>query len=136
MKAGENFEYRRKYKNAAKTSYTHGYSVRSIRAALQWIWCTKDIGSTAINIINQNIGTSKKIINKRVRVTPKFAEWSCTNKNNKLMRTLFFGWMVVHKERINERKKIIYVCRMVVCKWKKYINEDPNFWSNGRALKE
>ena len=51
------------------------------------------------------------------------------------MRTLFFGGMVVHKEKINERKKIIYFCRMVVCKWKKYINEDPNFCSNGPALK-
>ena len=25
---------------------------------------------------------------------------------------------------------------MVVCKRKKYINEDPNFWSNCRALKK
>ena len=25
---------------------------------------------------------------------------------------------------------------MVVCKRKKYVNEDPNFWSNGRALKK
>ena len=30
-------------------------------------------------------------------------EWSCTNKKNKLMRTLIFGRMVVYKERINER---------------------------------
>ena len=44
--------------------------------------------------------------------------------------------MVVHKERINERKKIIYFCRMIVCKRKIYINEDPNFWWNGRALKK
>ena len=28
-----------------KISYSHGYSVQNIRAALQWIWCTKDIGS-------------------------------------------------------------------------------------------
>ena len=39
----------------------------------------------------QNIGTSKKRKNKRVRVTPNLVEWSCTNNNNKLMRTLFFG---------------------------------------------
>ena len=26
--------------------------------------------------------------------------------------------------------------RMVVYKWKNYINVDPNFWSNGRALKK
>ena len=44
--------------------------------------------------------------------------------------------MVVYKERINEIKKIIYFCRMVVCKLKIYINEDPNFWSNGGALKK
>ena len=41
-------------------------------------------------------------------------EWSCTNKKIKLMRTLIFG-------------------RMVVYKWNKLINEDPNFWSNGRV---
>ena len=35
-------------------------------------------------------------------------EWSCPNKKNKLMRILIFGRMVVHKERINERKKVIY----------------------------
>ena len=52
------------------------------------------------------------------------------------MRTLVFGRMVVHKERINEIKKIIYFCQMVVCKWKIYITEDSNFWSNGRALKK
>ena len=63
-------------------------------------------------------------------------EWSCTNKVNKLMATLIFGRMVAYKERINEIKKIIYFCRMVVCKWKIYINEDPNFWSNGCALKK
>ena len=44
--------------------------------------------------------------------------------------------MELQKERINEIKKIIYFCQMVVCKGKKYINEDPNFWSNGRALKK
>ena len=47
-------------------------------------------------------------MNLRVRVTPNFVKWSYTNKNNKLMMTLFFGRMIVHKERINERKKIIY----------------------------
>ena len=67
---------------------------------------------------------------------PKFVEWLCRNKNNNLMRTLIFGRMVVHKERINETKKIIYFCQMAVYKWKKYINEDPNFWSNGHALKK
>ena len=35
-------------------------------------------------------------------------EWSCTNKK-KIMRTLIFGRIVVHKERINERKKVIFV---------------------------
>ena len=52
------------------------------------------------------------------------------------MRTLIFGRMVVHKERINEIKKIIYFCRMVVFKWKININEGFNFWLNGRALKK
>ena len=55
---------------------------------------------------------------------------------NKLMRTFIFGRLGVQKERIYETKKIIYFYPMVVCKWKKYINEDPNFWSNGRALKK
>ena len=32
-------------------------------------------------------------------------EWSCTNKKDKLMRILIFGLMVVHKERISERKR-------------------------------
>ena len=44
--------------------------------------------------------------------------------------------MVVHKERTNERRKVTYFCRMVVRKWKIYVNVDPNFWSNGRALKK
>ena len=35
-------------------------------------------------------------------------ERSCTKKQNKLMRILIFGGMVVRKERINERKKVIY----------------------------
>ena len=52
------------------------------------------------------------------------------------MMTLIFGRMVVHKEKANEGKKIIYIFWMVVCKGKKYINKDPNFWSNGRALKK
>ena len=46
----------------------------------------------------QNIGTIKKITNLIVRVTPNF------------------GRMVVYKERINERKKIIYFRRIVVIK--------------------
>ena len=66
----------------------------------------------------QNIGTIRKRINLRVRVTPNFGRWSCKNKQNKLIKNLIFGRMVVHKERINERKKIIYFCRMVVCKEK------------------
>ena len=66
----------------------------------------------------QNIRTIKKITNLRVRVTPNF------------------GRMVVYKERINERKKIIYFRRIVVIKWKIYVNENPNFWSNGLALKK
>ena len=41
-------------------------------------------------------------------------EWSCENKINKLTRTLVFGRMVVHKERINVRRT--YFCGMVVCK--------------------
>ena len=36
-------------------------------------------------------------------------EWSCTNKRNKSMWTLIFGRMVVHKERINERRSYIFV---------------------------
>ena len=35
-------------------------------------------------------------------------------KNNKLMRTQIFDRMVVHKEKMKETKKIIYICRMVV----------------------
>ena len=46
----------------------------------------------------QNIRTIKKITNLRVRVTPNF------------------GRMVEYKERINERKKIIYFRRIVVIK--------------------
>ena len=46
----------------------------------------------------QNIRTIKKITNLRVRVTPNF------------------GRMVVYKETINERKKIIYFRRIVVIK--------------------
>ena len=46
-------------------------------------------------------------------------EWLCTNKNNKLIRTLIFGRMVAQKERINEGKKMTYFCRMVMCKLKK-----------------
>ena len=57
-------------------------------------------------------------------------------KKKKLMRTLIFGQMVAYKERINERKKVIYFCRMVVCKGKININEDPSFWLNGRVLKK
>ena len=93
-------------------------------------------GSICHEYSKRNIGTFKKRISKRVRVTPNLVEWSCTNKNNTLMRTLFFGRMVLHKEWINERKKVIYFCQMVVCKQKKYINEDPNLWLNGRALKK
>ena len=52
------------------------------------------------------------------------------------MRTLIFGQMVAYKERINEKKKVIYFCRMVVCKGKININEDPSFWLNGRVLKK
>ena len=52
------------------------------------------------------------------------------------MMTLIFGRMVVHKEKANEGKNIIYIFWMVVCKGKKYINKDPNFLSNGRALKK
>ena len=44
--------------------------------------------------------------------------------------------MVAHKERIDDRKKVIYFYRMVVCKSKIYINEHPNFGSTGRALKK
>ena len=73
-------------------------------------------GSICHEYSKRNIGTSKKRINKRVRVTPNFLEWSCANKTSKLMRTLFFGRMVVHKERIFERKNIIYFCRIVTCK--------------------
>ena len=79
-------------------------------------------------------------------------EWSCTNKINKLMRTLTFGrvvvyiknksvWtlifgrIVVHK-RNNKLKKAIYFCRMVVYKKRKEISADPNFWLNSRAQKK
>ena len=41
--------------------------------------------------------------NKKKTVTQNtLVKWLCTNKNNKLMRTLIFDWMFVHKERINE----------------------------------
>ena len=46
-----------------------------------------------------------------------------------------FGRMVVHKKSINERK-VIYFCQMIVCKWKIYINENPNLWFSGHALKK
>ena len=36
----------------AKTSHSHGYSVRNIRAALPLIEYTKYKGSTAMNIVN------------------------------------------------------------------------------------
>ena len=98
--------------------YYYEYSGQNIKTVLleteQWEYK----GSICHEYSKRNIGTSKKRINKRVRETTNFAEWSCTNQNNKLMRTLFFGRMVLHKEIINERKKII------------------NFWSNGRALKK
>ena len=35
--------------------------------------------------------------------------WSCIIKKIKLMRILFFGQMVVHKENINERRPYIFV---------------------------
>ena len=108
---------------------SYEYSWRNIKAILPETKRWKYKGIICHECSKRNIGTPKKRINKRIRVTPNFVEWSCTNKNNKLMRTLFFGRMTVHKERINERKKIMSFCRMVVCKWKKYINEDPNFWS-------
>ena len=41
-------------------------------------------------------------------------EWSCTNKKNKLMRTLIFGRIVVYKERINERI-VEWSCANVEC---------------------
>ena len=96
--------------------YYYEYSGRNIKAVLPETERWKYKGSICHEYSKQNIGTSKKRINKSARVTPNFAECLCTNKNNKLMRTLFFGRMVVHKERINERKKIIYFCRMAVCK--------------------
>ena len=55
---------------------------------------------------------TKEIINERGPYN--LAEWLCAN--NKSMWTLIFGRMVVYKERINEIKKIIYFCQMVVCK--------------------
>ena len=44
-----------------------------------------------------------------------FVEWSCANERYKL-KTLIFGRMVVLNERINDRKKVIHFCQMVVCK--------------------
>ena len=43
--------------------------------------------------------------------------------------------MVVHK-RNNKYKKTTYFGRMVVCTREKEINEDSNFWWNGRAQKK
>ena len=50
------------------------------------------------------------IINLRIRATPNFGRMVIykKKKKKKLMRMLIFGRMVVHKERINERKKVIY----------------------------
>ena len=56
-------------------------------------------GSICHEYSKQNIDTSKKRINKIVRVTPNFVEWSCASKSNKLMRTLFF----VERPSTNER---------------------------------
>ena len=76
---------------AALTSYSYGYGVGNIRAALPWINCTKYSDSIARNRVNkmygkycleyskQNIGTIKKRISWRVGLTPDL------------------GWMVVHK---------------------------------------
>ena len=36
-------------------------------------------------------------------------KWSCTNTKIKLMMTLIFGRMVVHKEKKNERRSHIFV---------------------------
>ena len=94
--------------------YYYKYSGRNIKPVLPERWKYK--GSICHEYSKRKIGTSKKRINKRVRVTPNFVKQLWPNKNNELIRTLFFGSMVVRKERINERKMSIYFCRMAVCK--------------------
>ena len=81
--------------------YCYEYSGQNMKTVLPETKRWKYKGIICCEYSKRNIGTSKKRMNKRVRVTPNFVEWSCSNKNNKLMTTLFFGRMVVHKERIN-----------------------------------
>ena len=66
-------------------------------------------------ITAKNIGAIKKRMNLKVRMTPNFGQM-VVYKKNELLRTLIFGRMVMHKERTNKRKKVIYFCRMVKCK--------------------
>ena len=119
----------------AKTSHSYECSVRNIK------------GSTYMNIVSEiqgqycheyslrNIGAIKKRISQRVKITTHFGLMVCTNKRNKLIGTLIFGRMVMHKGRMYERGSYILVewsyankinksmstlisGRMVVCKRK------------------
>ena len=71
----------------------------------------------------------KKINARRCYI---FVEFSCGNERNKSMVTPNFDKMVVH-QRKNKLMRIPNLARMIMHKKN---NEDPNFWSNGRALKK
>ena len=83
----------------------------------------------------RHIGAIKKRISQRVKITTHFGRMVCTNKINKLIGTLIFRRMVMHKGRMYERGSynlVEWLCankinksmstlisgRMVVCKRK------------------